>query len=103
MLSNRRERGLLKWLNGQSIVGSTQGLRTPVAIRLAARYQLRDDPDKPNFRTPAFPRRPDRSMARLSRRSRRRTGLRGARRLHRRAVPERLYPAARRTGADPDR
>src|SRR6476661_7165339 len=101
MLSDRRERGLRKWLNGQSIVGSTDGIRTPVAIRPAARYQLRDDPDKPNFRTPAFPAGPDWSLARLSRRRCRRAGLRGARRLHRRAVSKGLYPAGRGTGTDP--
>src|SRR5258708_39745064 len=109
MVPRRGAWGFQKWLNGQSIVGSASEPWKPacVAMKRAAGYvnasrdargrdQFRDDEDSPEKPTLAC-------SARLWRGGRHRTGLRGAFRLHRRAVPEGLYPAPRRAGADPDR
>src|ERR1700712_2687936 len=94
--------GFLKWLNGQSIVGSAsepQRLPAHVAIRIAARYvnASRDargwgQPRNDSFEPDTFSRGSSawlrRALARAALGRGRRIGVRGARRLHRRAVPE---------------
>src|ERR1700754_4736699 len=109
--------GFLKWLNGQSIVGSAsepQRLPAHVAIRIAARYvnasrdargwgQPRNDTFEPDRFSRGSPAWLCRAVARGAVCLGRRIGMRGAGRLHRRAVPEGLHPAARRARADSDR
>src|SRR4051794_31883821 len=109
--------GFLKWLNGQSIVGSASGpqrLPAHVAIRSAARYvnASRDargwgPPRNDSFEPDRFSR--DSSawlclaLARGAGCLGRGIAVRELKRLHRRTVPEGLHPAARRARADSDR
>src|SRR5579863_9213683 len=97
-------RGFLKWLNGQSIVGSASEPSGPasVAIETAAGYvnasrdargwdQLRNDRFQSDNRSPW----PGKTPADHANRRGNRPPMRGPWWL-RRAVPERLHPAARR-------
>src|SRR3984893_15033864 len=113
--------GSLKRLTGQIIVGAASEpqrfahwVPALVAIRRAARYvtasrdamgryQFRNDRDDPETPTRVLSARLVAALARHACYCRHRPGVRGARRLHRRAIPEGLYPAPRRARADSDR